>query len=403
MKTKICSLLTIVCFLSMILVSCNNKSSFYCIGADISFVPQNEAMGATYKDVDGSEKDVCQILADHHFNTVRLRVFVNPEAENGYSPEKGFCDLNHTVQMAQRIKQAGMSFALDFHYSDTWADPDKQFKPSAWEGLTGKELEEKLYTYTKETLTALKNANAAPSIVQIGNEISHGMVWPDGKIDDNATEENWQALMGLYKAGQKAVREVLPEAKLQVHLALGGENILCREFLDYMIQYGAEFDIIGLSYYEQWHETYNDLKANLYDLTERYGKPVCVCEYGADSQNIKIINDIVRSLPNGLGYGTMAWEPTRVLFDREGNANKELFDIYDALYVQYIEKGDNPVFEPPYVNEDTIQRPIIGADISWVPQQEEHGLRFSQNGTEKDVLEILKDNHFNWIRLRLFV
>src|SRR5699024_8581320 len=116
----------------------------------------------------------------------------------------------------------------------------------------------------------------------IGNEINHGMVWPEGKLDDNATEENWRSLMELYKAGQRAVREVLPESKLQVHLALGGQNRLCREFLDRMIQMEAEFDIIGLSYYEQWHETYNDLKSNLYDLTERYRKPICVCEYGAN-------------------------------------------------------------------------------------------------------------------------
>ena len=133
-------------------------------------------------------------------------------------------------------------------------------------------------------------------------------------------------------------------------------------------------EIIGLSYYEQWHETYNDLKSNLYDLTERYRKPICVCEYGANKKNIKMINDIVRSLPNGLGYGTMAWEPTRVLFDKEGNADKDLFGIYDALYKQYIKSDVQPVYEPPYVNTDTIQKPIIGADISWLPNQEQRGI-----------------------------
>lgn len=403
MKKTVIKLWILAWTLAFVLASCNNKERYHCIGADISFVPQNEARGIVYKDENGNQKDVCQLLADHHFNMVRLRIFVNPEAEKGYAPGKGFCNLDYTLQMAKRIKKAGMEFALDFHYSDTWADPDKQFKPSAWEGLTGKELEDKLYNYTTEVLTALKEAEVAPSIVQVGNEISHGMVWPEGKVDDTATEQNWQALMGLYKAGQKAVREVLPEAKLQVHLALGGENILCREFLDHMIQAGAEFDIIGLSYYEQWHETYNDLKANLYDLTERYKKPVCVCEYGAGVQNIKIINDIVRSLPNGLGYGTMAWEPTGVLFDKEGKANKEVFGIYDAMYEQYMDADQQPLFEPPYVSKDTIKGPIIGADISWVPAQEKHGVKFSQNGVEKEVLDILKDNHFNWIRLRLFV
>lgn len=396
-------LVSMLCYTILLLTGCTSKQQPYCIGADISFVPQSEKGGVVYKNVDGKETDICQIMAAHHFNTIRLRVFVNPEAKEGYAPEKGYCDLKHTLAMARRIKKAGMKFALDLHYSDTWADPDKQFKPSAWEGTTGAELEEKLYSYTKDVMIALKQAEVAPEIVQIGNEINHGMVWPEGKLDDNATEENWRSLMELYKAGQRAVREVLPESKLQVHLALGGQNRLCREFLDRMIQMEAEFDIIGLSYYEQWHETYNDLKSNLYDLTERYRKPICVCEYGANKKNIKMINDIVRSLPNGLGYGTMAWEPTRVLFDKGGNADKDLFGIYDALYKQYIKSDVQPVYEPPYVNTDTIQKPIIGADISWLPNQEQRGIVFSHNGVQKDALKILKENGFNWIRLRLFV
>lgn len=100
-----------------------------------------------------------------------------------------------------------------------------------------------------------------------------------------------------------------------------------------------------------------------------------------------MINDIVRSLPNGLGYGTMAWEPTRVLFDKEGNADKDLFGIYDALYKQYIKSDVQPVYEPPYVNTDTIQKPIIGADISWLPNQEQRGIVFSHNGVQKDALK----------------
>ncbi|MDR2917357.1 MAG: glycosyl hydrolase 53 family protein [Tannerella sp.] len=398
---KLCCIFACIIFITG--AGCTKKPRPYCIGADISFVPQREAAGFTYTDENGNTKDVCQILADHHFNMIRLRIFVNPEAAGGYAPGKGFCDLKHTMEMAKRIKNAGMEFALNFHYSDTWADPDKQFKPSAWKDLTGKELEDKLYQYTAETLNALKEAGTAPSVVQIGNEINHGMVWPEGYIDDNATEENWQALMGLYQAGQRAVREILPGAKLQVHLALGGENLLCREFLDRMPKTGSEFDIIGLSYYEQWHETYNDLKANIYDLAARYKKPVCVCEYGTNKENIQLINDIVRATPDGLGYGTMAWEPLSVLFDKTGKADKEMFDIYTSLYGQYQDPDRQPAFEAPYVPAGSIEKPVIGADISWVPYQEMKGARFSQNGKEQDVLEILKNNYFNWIRLRLFV
>jgi arabinogalactan endo-1,4-beta-galactosidase len=393
---------TLLLLIGLAFSNCEKSEPSHSIGADISFVPQIEARGSSFYDEDGAKKDIFEILSSHHFDNIRLRIFVDPDAPKGYS-EKGFCDLKNTLAMAKRIKAAGMKFTLDFHYSDTWADPDKQYKPSAWEGLTGQPLEDTLYEYTKEVLTTLKRENVAPDVVQVGNEISHGMVWPDGKVMDYATEENWKTLMGLYKAGQKAVREVLPDADLMIHLALGGQNNLCREFLDKMNRYGAEFDMIGLSYYEKWHGTYDDLKSNLYDLAGRYKKPIVVCEYEARSDNTKVINDIVRSIPNNLGYGTMAWEPTRVLFDKEGKPSKEIFAIYDEIHKLYADPNRQSKVDPPIASSLDIGKPIIGADISFVPQLEARGTTYSDNGKEKDVLEILKDHQFNWIRLRLFV
>ena len=126
---------------------------FFCIGGDVSEIPANEAYGGRYYDLNGRQDDPLKIMAQNGFNTVRLRLFVNPEAPGGYSRE-GFCGTASTIAFAKRIKAAGMKFALNFHYSDTWADPDKQYKPSAWNGLTGKELEDRLYAYTKETLEA---------------------------------------------------------------------------------------------------------------------------------------------------------------------------------------------------------------------------------------------------------
>ncbi len=425
-----------------LLVACSPKPSAFMIGADISEVPALEARGVKFLNAEGQEEDICKIMKDNGFDIIRLRVFVNPEAEGGYS-RQGFCGTESTIEFARRIVDAGMEFAVDFHYSDTWADPDKQYKPSAWEGLEGEALENKLYEYTRDVLTRMKEEGVAPTVVQVGNEINHGLVWPDGRIDDNSTEAEWAAAMGLYKAGARAVREVLPEARLQIHLALGGENTLCREFLDYMDMYGAEYDIIGLSYYERWHETYDDLKVNIYDLAERYGKPICICEYGAEGENVRIINDIVRSIPGGLGYGTMAWAPTRALFRGQGGPggpggqggpggpggpggqagpggpggssvrrdfesrdplamNKELFAIYSEIDRDYA-AGVVPKVEPPYVRTVDLDDKIVGADISWVPQQEDKGVKFSNGGEEKDVLEIMSDHGFNWIRLRLFV
>ncbi len=379
-----------------------NAPYFFCIGGDVSEIPANEAWGGRYYDLNGMQDDPLKIMVRNGFNTIRLRLFVNPEAQGGYSRE-GFCGTASTIAFAKRIKAAGMKFALNFHYSDTWADPDKQYKPSAWNGLTGKALEDKLYAYTKETLEAFKAADAAPEIVQVGNEINHGFVWPEGKLLDNATEENWAACMGLYKAGQRAVREALPDAKLQVHLALGGENNLSREFLDKMLHYGAEFDIVGLSYYEKWHETYNDMQTNIFDLAKRYGKPVCICEYESSTANTRIINDLVRTVPDGLGFGTMSWAPTRELFRRGGQPNRELFGIYAKMKQDYAEPLPPELAVGPKQYEFKFEKPIIGADISFVPQQEAGGMRFSDGGVQKDVLEIMKDHHFNWIRLRLFV
>ncbi|HOT55201.1 MAG TPA: glycosyl hydrolase 53 family protein [Bacteroidales bacterium] len=385
--------------LALLTCSCKRDIPPFSIGADMSFIPQYESRGMAFSDTTGQEQDVLAIMAANGFDNIRLRIFVDPQAPGGYSAE-GFCNLEQTVAMAQRIVAAGMTFSLDFHYSDYWADPDKQYKPSAWNGLTGEALENALYEYTHHVLTTLKEAGAAPQIIQPGNEINHGMVWPEGYIDDNAREENWAALMGLYKAAVKAAREVLPESRLMVHLALGGQNILCREFLDIMNRYGAEFDLIGLSYYEQWHETYDDLQANLYDLAARYDKPLYVCEYGANPDNIRRINDIVRSVPGGLGAGTMAWEPARVLFPM-GKADPAILDIYRDMAATYKKRAPREMPLPR--RELTFDRPIVGADISWVPEQEDKGTVFSDNGVEKDVMEILKDNGFNWVRLRLFV
>lgn len=409
---------------SLVLASCAGSKGEFKIGADISEVPANEARGGKYFDADGKEGDICDIMKSQGFDVIRLRLFVNPEAERGYSRD-GFCGTESTIAFAKRIIASGMDFALDFHYSDTWADPDKQYKPSAWEGLTGKALEDKLYEYTKDVLTKMKAEGVEPVIVQVGNEINHGLVWPEGYLNDNATEENWAAAMGLYRAGAKAVREVLPKAKLQIHLALGGENILCHQYLDYMKKYGAEFDIIGLSYYERWHETYDDLKANLYDLAACYKVPVCVCEYGANADNIKIINDIVRSVPKGMGYGTMAWAPSRTLFGepdptapqeqemtapdgrqwrmrRTGGMSKDIFDIYRKLDEAYA-AGEVPQMEKPYVRTVDLNDKIIGADVSFVPQEEAWGKKYSDKGEQKDVLDIMSAYGFNYIRLRLFV
>jgi beta-galactosidase len=151
------------------------------LGADISFLPELEARGISFSD-NGNAKDAIQILKDHGFNYVRLRIFNDPSRDDGYSPKKGFCDLQHTKDMAKRVKQAGMKLLLDFHYSDYWADPGKQYKPAAWKNLSFTDLKKSVYEYTKKVIQELKDQGTVPDMVQIGNEINHGMIWPEGSV-----------------------------------------------------------------------------------------------------------------------------------------------------------------------------------------------------------------------------
>ncbi|MFZ5830070.1 MAG: glycoside hydrolase family 53 protein [Planctomycetota bacterium] len=306
------------------LAHAGDASSAFIIGADISWVQQQEAEGKRWSD-HGAQKDILAILKDRGFNWIRLRIFVDPKADGGYS-KQGFCDLEPTLQMAKRVKSAGMRLLLDFHYSDTWADPGNQRKPAAWSDLRGKELEKAVYGHTRDVVVALKRQQTPPEMVQIGNEINHGMLWPDGRVWETM---DWEAFGGLLKAGIAGVREVDPAIRIMIHLACGGDNARSRGFLDRVLEQRVDFDIIGQSYYPRWHGTLDDLKSNLTDLARRYEQPIIVVEYSVP--DIREINDIVRGLPDGKGLGTFIWEPTRrrggTLFDQNGNTRPE-FDIY---------------------------------------------------------------------------
>ncbi len=296
------------------------------LGADISFLPQLEAEGHKFYD-NGTQKDAIQILKDHGFNYIRLRIFNNPKSDSGYS-KKGYCDLENTKKMALRIKAAGMGFLLDFHYSDTWADPGKQYKPAAWKNLTKQQLCDSIAAFTKLTLLALKKQGTLPNMVQVGNEINHGILWPDGKV------RNLDTLAGFLKAGIKAVKEVDPRIRVMLHIACGGQNAESRYFLDNMLARGVNFDIIGESYYPEWHGTPDSLKKNLLDLSSRYKQDVMVAEY---SQRKSEVNDIAFSLPGNKVKGTFIWELFswgETIVDKDGNANSFL-NTYTSISKDY--------------------------------------------------------------------
>lgn len=301
------------------------------IGADISFLPQIENEWKRIFYDHGKETDAVTLLHDHGFNTIRLRLFVNPENEKSYSPAKGYCDLDHTLAMARRVKDAGMLLLLDFHYSDYWADPQQQYKPQRWENLDFKILKDSVKTYTADVLEAFKRNGVMPDMVQVGNEINHGILWPDGHIG------NPDQLAALLIAGTEGAREAAPDMPVMMHIALGGQNDEAVFWLDNMIARGVQFDIIGLSYYPRWHGTLDDLNYNLRDLVKRYNKPVNVVEYGDFKEEV---HDIVFNLPEHTGKGACIWEPLGPrsgLFDRDGNSTG-LMQVYDSLNREYLRK-----------------------------------------------------------------
>jgi len=276
-------------------------------------------------------KDAIEILKDHGFNYVRLRIFHDPAQDSGYSPGKGFCNLENTLKMAKRVKAAGLKLLLDFHYSDYWADPGKQYKPAAWKGLSFEELKLALYNYTKNVLEQLQAQGTLPDMVQVGNEINHGIVWPDGNV------MNMNQLAQLLCAGTAAVKAVDPTIQMMLHVALGGQNHESVFFIDNMLTRGVHFDVIGLSYYPKWHGTLDELEYNLNDLIRRYNKDVIVVEYSARKQEV---NKIVFNLPNGRGKGTFIWEPLNTwekFFNDDGTSNHLLL-LYDEISRQYLQR-----------------------------------------------------------------
>lgn len=289
-------------------------SALFAKGADISWLPQMEATGYKFYNDNGVQEDCFKILKDHGINSIRLRTFVNPSND----PRSGHCSKDETVAMAVRAKQWGMRVMLNFHYSDTWADPGHQKKPAAWVGLDFPSLQNALYNYTFDVMTALKQAGVTPEWVQVGNEIPGGMVYPEGS---NAS--SWTQLIQLINKGYDAVKAVSPNSKVILHVDQGNSNSRFRWWFDNAKANGAKYDIIGLSYYPFWLTgspdytlSINDLGNNLIDMVSRYGKEVMVVEVGGEdvkAQNtydmLVAVQQKVKAVPNQKGLGVFYWEP----------------------------------------------------------------------------------------------
>lgn len=307
---RIVLLLLFISSTTIALAQKKNKMAF-AKGADVSWLPQMEATGYRFYDTDGKEKDCLQLLKERGMNTIRLRVFVNPSQDKA----SGHCSKEETVAMALRAQKAKMRIMIDFHYSDTWADPAKQAKPAAWANLSFDALQNKVYEHTFDVLTALKKAGVTPEWVQVGNEIPGGMLWPDGSTN------NWAQLAQLLNKGYEATKAVNAKIKVIVHVDEGNNNEKFRWFFDKATEHQVKYDVIGLSYYPFWikkdySETIADLQKNLNDMASRYQKEVMVVEVGGVDEQVQNTKELlaatikaVRAVPDHKGLGVLYWEP----------------------------------------------------------------------------------------------
>ena len=301
----------VLCVLFLSNVVQQSVNAQFVKGADIGWLEQMEATGYKFYDSTGVQKNCLQILMDKGINTVRLRVWVNPSSDK----TSGHCSKNEVVTMAIRAKDMGMRVMIDFHYSDTWADPGKQTKPAAWANHSFSQLLTDVYNHTFEVLDTLKKSGVTPAWAQIGNEIAGGMLWPDGSTN------NWLQLGQLLNKGYEATKAVDGSIKVIVHLDQGNNNSRFRTFFDNAKKQGVKYDIIGLSYYPYWigtdyTATIKDLGNNMNDMVTRYGKEVMVVEVGGDYSKVQntfnmlvAVIEKARAVTGNKGLGVIYWEP----------------------------------------------------------------------------------------------
>ncbi len=337
------------------------------LGADISSLKKSEDFGGVYAYRDGTPADALQILKDSGLNYARLRVWVDPA--------DGYHNKEEILAVAARLKKLGIKLLVDFHYSDNWADPGKQYKPAAWADYDFEQLKKAVYDHTYDVCSSLAAQGTPADMVQIGNEINAGMLWPDGDYN------HFDNLAALLKLGYQAVKDSSAETLVMLHIAEGGDNEMARWWFDNITRREVPFDVIGVSYYPFWHGSLAELQANLNDLSVRYDRDVLVAEFAypftgqendhlANIANRRMALDgylftpngqrlmlrdvmaVVRGVPDGRGLGVFYWDATWTVvpgngWDTEdpksGNSweNQALFD-YSGKALPALDEYLNP-------------------------------------------------------------
>lgn len=303
-----------------LLLACSNTGSItevtpptpvvstFAKGADVSWITEMEATGRKFYNASGKEMECMALMKALGMNTIRLRVWVNPTP--------AYNNTADVVAKAIRAKNLGLRIMIDFHYSDSWADPGQQTKPAAWAKLEVDGLKAAIAKHTADVLTELKKNSISPEWVQVGNETNNGMLWPEGKASTNMS-----SFAQMINAGYDAVKSVFPDAKVIVHISNGYDNNLFRWMFDGLKTNGAKYDVIGMSVYPSyaptgWATVNQQCLTNMNDMVARYNKEVMVVEVGMPWDNATeckaFISDLItktKSVNANKGLGVLYWEP----------------------------------------------------------------------------------------------
>ena len=247
------------------------------LGVDVSSYLEVLAHGVRFYD-GASEIDPLDGFRENGVEYMRIRLWNDPRSPQGEAYLAGTCDLSHYLRLGALAKEKGYKLLMDLHYSDFWADPNKQFPPKAWQGLSLEELTQAVYGFTKDCLEKAKEAGVLPELIQVGNEITNGMLWPLGALQrPDGSRGSYQSFIRLLRAGIRACREAAPEAGIILHLERSFDAEVYQEFFTEMEKAAVDYDIIGASYYPYWHGTPDQLFANL-NACKRFGKEIMVME-----------------------------------------------------------------------------------------------------------------------------
>jgi arabinogalactan endo-1,4-beta-galactosidase len=306
------------------------RADSFLAGTDLSLLAYFETNGVVYRN-GGQQGDAISILKNQGVNCVRLRLFTSSAAQAQADPYDYVNNLNYTVPLAARVKKAGMKFLLDFHYSDTWADPGHQAVPSGWTNLTFIQLVQQMHDYSSNCIAAFQAAGAMPDYVQVGNEITSGMLWPSGRVGGSYdTPAQWSQLAQLLNAAIRGIHDAAGAnpPKTVIHIASGGDWNTTQWFFDNLIQsQRLQFDIVGESYYPFYHGSLSNLNLCLSNAAARYGKPLIVAETAfpwtnsvfttnldgfsgttnGQAEYVVALAEAVRCAPNNLSCGIFWW------------------------------------------------------------------------------------------------